>query len=958
MQLRIIGVMYSYLPPSMTRLCRVIVPSLLFFTGALAGQTVNPHPRLFLFPSGSAQAVTLAGLKAKANSGAAEWTTLKARADADVGSYACLTGGMDDGTSSLDMLNVALAYMLSGTTTYRDCAIRLAKATLSLNTPRTVETLAGDGSKRSFTLANPIYNFCLNAPSDATHVNCSKYRINPGYDSIQVNSVSQTVGNSAIDNCASFQVCWTPGSTTLTFTTAPPAAAVINVQHMLGPYFVSTNPIFYNTNDSRSTGTYLAVLFDWLYSSLASTDMTWIAESLRGSADSHAGLFGYPMYYGYSGGAGAGNNGALGGATMFAGMVGLATFGSNPTDNGSTNHQMDLMNGFLDGVVTPNTVERDLRDDVSYFYGQSFGSDGISPEGAEYGIQDVNYVMRTLMALSSATNRDVLATALPNFAANAARFFIAGTSPSQMSGNYFTAQWGDVQTPYRLDENYRFAMLAVQSYLGASTLGDQLRFVIDQKAQSFATFGAAYFDWADMLWHSTTWSKQDPAGSAGPLDLGATRLGLLSAKSDWSANATWLYGINTAQSIDHDHQEALSVSLWRGGTFLIDNILGYGTPNGHLANSPSLNGSVTGAASWNGYSSSWYHTYDQSNPLYPAPVNIFRSDASTNKFAYFSMDATGAYNNAYLKADGRYGEWDNVTAAVRQVAFVKPDYVFVLDRAAYGKHAAYTQKQWIARATPSISTNTWSVSSGGQKVNATSIAPANPLISASQVSSLTPSVRCSNTNEQATTSPAGCASITGYTTRYRVAVNTNNLATSDVSLEAMELMPSTASASPATALSGIDASHVGAIIQASSPAIAVFSKTSAASSSVSWNQSFSGTAHIVVSNLAPGTYSVTGNCTLNCSGQVVGSDGVMYFEGTSGAFSIAQGGAAPASNFCDLNADGAVNVYDVQMVIAQTSAAGTLPCTNGDKNGDGKCDSTDVKIVQDAALGGACTAVK
>lgn len=58
----------------------------------------------------------------------------------------------------------------------------------------------------------------------------------------------------------------------------------------------------------------------------------------------------------------------------------------------------------------------------------------------------------------------------------------------------------------------------------------------------------------------------------------------------------------------------------------------------------------------------------------------------------------------------------------------------------------------------------------------------------------------------------------------------------------------------------------------------------------------------------------------------------------------------PAS--CDINADGLVNIIDVQFVIQQ--ALGRAACKTGDLNNDGRCDSADVTIAVGNALVGAC----
>jgi uncharacterized protein (TIGR03437 family) len=55
---------------------------------------------------------------------------------------------------------------------------------------------------------------------------------------------------------------------------------------------------------------------------------------------------------------------------------------------------------------------------------------------------------------------------------------------------------------------------------------------------------------------------------------------------------------------------------------------------------------------------------------------------------------------------------------------------------------------------------------------------------------------------------------------------------------------------------------------------------------------------------------------------------------------------------CDLDGNGSVNVVDAQ--IAANQANGSSPCTNGDLNHSGVCDSPDVNRVTNAALGKGC----
>jgi len=66
----------------------------------------------------------------------------------------------------------------------------------------------------------------------------------------------------------------------------------------------------------------------------------------------------------------------------------------------------------------------------------------------------------------------------------------------------------------------------------------------------------------------------------------------------------------------------------------------------------------------------------------------------------------------------------------------------------------------------------------------------------------------------------------------------------------------------------------------------------------------------------------------------------------------APAGQTLAAATCDLNADGRVNIVDVQLGTNQ--ALGTAPCGSGDLNGDGRCTIVDVMRIVSASLGAAC----
>jgi hypothetical protein len=84
--------------------------------------------------------------------------------------------------------------------------------------------------------------------------------------------------------------------------------------------------------------------------------------------------------------------------------------------------------------------------------------------------------------------------------------------------------------------------------------------------------------------------------------------------------------------------------------------------------------------------------------------------------------------------------------------------------------------------------------------------------------------------------------------------------------------------------------------------------------------------------------------------------GVVRPQGSAfdiGAYEYFLGSAPPpTTSACDLNADGSINVLDVQLAIDQT--VGLASCTTAALVGNGTCTIVDIQRIADAALGGAC----
>jgi len=165
-----------------------------------------------------------------------------------------------------------------------------------------------------------------------------------------------------------------------------------------------------------------------------------------------------------------------------------------------------------------------------------------------------------------------------------------------------------------------------------------------------------------------------------------------------------------------------------------------------------------------------------------------------------------------------------------------------------------------------------------------------------------------------------------------------------------------------TSLGTVDGNHIGVQVSDSTPLVVVFAKpvqdngdntyTPLTYTSTTFTTSHSGTGKYLVAGLQAGTYSVVqgGAALPGYSAVAVGADGTLFFNATSGSFSVFPSGSAISP--CDLNADGVVNSADVQVAISQ--AVGSSSCGNADLDRNGTCNVIDVQRVINAANGQTC----
>jgi hypothetical protein len=939
------------------------------FEPRLSSQTMNPHPRLLIYQPGSPNTPTVASIQAKVPS-SSQWAAIPGYLHAGCENYST-NNALDASTYAIGYIG-ALQVDPATATTYGNCAISLIKAGLADYTPTFSETFVGNGSTTVFTLANPLFYWCTA---------CSVP------DSVAVNGAANSVVSQA--SCSSFatQACIPQGTATLTFATAPPPGSTISVLHRYGMNDINHSGMTNNDN-TRGFWTQFLLAFDWTYPLWNASDKAYLVTAFRNGAAYQLQTSQFRSQGYWKAGYGAGNNEGGGGMILFNCMVGLATYGDNPTDSNNTNAEMTLCQQYMDNAVTPGTAELSYDDDVQFFWNH-FGLGGYDPEGIEYGCQDLDYILRTLISWQTANGTNYFASAFPNLLNDAANFLFHSVSPSTSTladganPSYFPFQFGDQQTgnQYNYPESFRIYALELQSQL-SGTAQQEVRWWLDNIKPYFRNGGVTSpgsFGLYDLLYGATGWSTTNYQTAPGfPTDYYVAGMNSMISRSAWNSSASWVQFYASPMWQNHTQDATGELQLWRNGQFLVTNPKGWqnawGAPANHSiasVNATALSTTPTSPSlsTWNGYGVVQFKSsgYPCDDAAMAAPCSAYnptwrsKFDSTGNKYAYGSSDFTNNYISPSY--DGSYGDFHSVSKVNREIIYLKPDYVFVYDRIGYqGAHNAYAKIFWQDPNTsaPGVSGNTISWTVGGQQVNINVVVPTAPVISLTKISGLgcVYSLGAENTGGG---SGSGCYTTDGGAHgggdganigSFRAEVSSGSSVNSENYLHAIELANSGTN-STVTKLSTIDSNHDGAQIASSTPMVAVFGKSGTLLTSATFTTTHSGTGHYGVSNLAAGSYNVTvGGSPVSGSPFTVGSDGFLYFESSSGAFSISGGNPRGASSKCDLNGDGLVNILDIQ--IAANQALGIQVCGNGDVNLDGACNLLDVQLVINAALGLGC----
>jgi hypothetical protein len=418
--------------------------------------------------------------------------------------------------------------------------------------------------------------------------------------------------------------------------------------------------------------------------------------------------------------------------------------------------------------------------------------------------------------------------------------------------------------------------------------------------------------------------------------------GHLLARSGWGSSAVFLsFNGSGAYFTGHQNLAAGNIELQRGSDYLLVNAAQWKGTAGYGGN-PEIFATAAQYASTLYFDDAGAYNYAGGNyaggQMFWGATSLLASRIDSN-VSYVLADLGTAYDK---RPDSRVPANRTARYYYRAVAYLGGNAVFVWDRFR-AKNSAYRKRlQWHLNPTnaPSVNGTIVSTSKGSSALFIDTLLPASPTITVAR-----------------DTASDGTTPLT-----YNAQVSDSS---SGTDLNALTIIYTTAfggSLPATTSLGTVDANHVGVQVSDSTPLVVVFAKpvqdngdntyTPLTYTSTTFTTSHSGTGKYLVAGLQAGTYSVvqSGVALPGYSAVAVGADGTLFFNATSGSFSVFLSGTA--ISLCDLNADGVVNNSDVQIAISQ--ALGSSACGNADLGRNGTCNVIDVQRVINAANGQTC----
>ncbi|MCX7098069.1 MAG: cadherin-like beta sandwich domain-containing protein [Methylococcales bacterium] len=264
--------------------------------------------------------------------------------------------------------------------------------------------------------------------------------------------------------------------------------------------------------------------------------------------------------------------------------------------------------------------------------------------------------------------------------------YVPGNGNQWMGEVYQPANFGDIEKYWTPDFMSLFGPMALHAqYTGNHTERvDQIRWIekytapggasrLLQRASDFNNPRNTQFYF--MLFDPSATTPQDPRPA---LDkhLFAPGTGLLTARTGWGEEASWLSYFLSWNKIDHQHGTGNMVQWFRKGEWITKEWSGYGSASSMSSYKNTLALLNDGLANSQLMGTQKAQMLEGSQPAYtPAadPTVIAWSDGEA--YTYVSGDATNLYNT-----DLRWSSQDLLEAS-RSVFWFKPDQVVIYDRA-------------------------------------------------------------------------------------------------------------------------------------------------------------------------------------------------------------------------------------------------------------------------------------
>jgi hypothetical protein len=683
-------------------------------------------------------------------------------------------------------------------------------------------------------------------------------------------------------------------------------------------------------NDFRNAAYLYSLVFDWTYDLLTPAQKSYLVTNLRYST-AYATSPVYQYQLSFAAGGGPGWNVQSGVQNGIA-MMGLATFGDNPSD--------DVVNQTNYEITSALTQ---FRSAVEPFYNTGYGVGFVPIEGTEYGWQEPFQWSNFMYSFLTATGID-LRPEMPNFLQDCTNWFLHFTSPGPSTDyggstpTYQPLQYGDLasNSQYFLPEASREGGLTLANLSSGNTL-NYIRFWLDNIQPIFKVgWNPHTLRYLDFLFHDSTWATVDYRNVMST-NYHSTGSHYLSFRSDWGQNATWITFNSGYLLTNHAHQQAGNFTIDRKNQWLALDNPGYAGGWGSAEAHNVVMNKGTGDSIWKG-------------PLifkYQVDPTVERYEETEAEHVYVRGNDGGAYTSRILGLT--YGDWLNTQSLYRELVYIKPDYVIVYDRGTF-RDLTLSRFQLQTPNQPANLNGTITATNNGQSIFLTPLLPVNPQIVITDLSTV--DTFYSNTAPQ--TNEAGLL------TFWRTDVQTPVPSRANSLLQVIQ--SGDVDTIPAGAVLITSGNLVGAHVKDSTGDKIVAFSAAQNGADLSLPISYSVTAvsqgsrHLIV-DLPPNTavkYSISRGSNNLVTVSVDGSSaqGTAGVTSAAGTLTVSEGSQPTSGNACDLNKDGTVNAVDVQLAINQV--IGVTACTNADLVGNGTCTVVGVQRIINDINSGVC----